>query len=159
MWPCDEAVIAQAIPLIRAFEGFKSAPYLCPAGIPTIGYGSTAYPDGRSVTLKDPAITNEQGEALLFGSAAKKWNSIKGAIKNPPSVCQAAAMLSLAYNIGVSAFRASTVLRLFNDNDIAGAASAFLMWDKITKDGKTIVSDGLRRRRESERDLFLSPAP
>jgi GH24 family phage-related lysozyme (muramidase) len=46
-----------AAALCRRFEGFFSHPYLCPAGVPTIGYGATYYEDGRKVTLRDPPIT------------------------------------------------------------------------------------------------------
>jgi len=53
------------IEMIKSFEGFRSAPYKCPAGIPTIGYGATFYPDGKKVTMADKAITEQEGTALL----------------------------------------------------------------------------------------------
>ncbi|HEX3672669.1 MAG TPA: glycoside hydrolase family protein [Rhizomicrobium sp.] len=69
---------------------------------------------------------------------------------------QAAAMLSLAYNIGTGAFQGSTVLRKFNAGDIAAAADAFLMWDKGTVNGQKTVIPGLLNRRTQERTLFLT---
>jgi lysozyme len=61
-------------------------------------------------------------------------------------------MLSLAYNIGPGAFSGSSVLKRFNQGDMQGAADAFLMWNK----GGGKVLKGLTRRREAERELFLS---
>jgi lysozyme len=55
-----------AASLCRQFEGFRSKPYLCPAGIATIGYGSTYYADKRKVTLEDPPMSQEEAHALLM---------------------------------------------------------------------------------------------
>ena len=55
-----------AIALIKRFEGFRAKPYLCPAGIPTIGYGATFYEDGSKVKLIDPAITEPRAVELLM---------------------------------------------------------------------------------------------
>ena len=51
--------------LCRRFEGFRSKPYLCPAGIPTIGIGSTRYENGQRVTLAERPSTVERAEELL----------------------------------------------------------------------------------------------
>jgi len=53
------------IDLIKVFEGFRSAPYKCPAGIPTIGYGATFYPNGKKVTMADKSITEAEAVDLL----------------------------------------------------------------------------------------------
>ena len=55
----------EAVDLIKHFEGLRLTPYLCSAGVPTIGYGSTFYEDGRKVSLQDPPITKERAEELL----------------------------------------------------------------------------------------------
>jgi lysozyme len=65
-------------------------------------------------------------------------------------------MLSLTYNIGITAFRCSTVLAKFNVGDIAAAAEAFLMWDKATVNGQLTVVPGLYNRRVQERTIFLT---
>ena len=65
-------MIQKAIDLIKSFEGFYSKPYLCPAGIPTIGYGTIRYEDGRRVTLKDSPITKERAEQLLMYEVNKE---------------------------------------------------------------------------------------
>ena len=53
------------IEIIKSMEGFRSAPYKCPAGIPTIGYGATFYPNGTKVTMSDTPITEVHGTDLL----------------------------------------------------------------------------------------------
>ena len=53
------------IDIIKRWEGFRPKPYLCPAGIPTIGYGTTVYPNGRKVTLQDKAITEQVADQYL----------------------------------------------------------------------------------------------
>ena len=53
------------INLIKAFEGFSSKSYMCPALVCTIGYGMTYYPDGRRVKLTDPPIDEVMATNLL----------------------------------------------------------------------------------------------
>lgn len=60
----------KGLDLIKAFEGLSLKPYLCPAGIPTIGYGSTFYEDGTKVTLKDKAITEARATKMLLHEVA-----------------------------------------------------------------------------------------
>jgi lysozyme len=55
-----------AAEVIKEFEGFESKPYLCPANVPTIGYGNTMYPNGERVTMDDPEITEEQATEMLW---------------------------------------------------------------------------------------------
>jgi lysozyme len=151
IWPKDGAVCAAAADLIAPFEGFKPKPYLCPANVWTIGYGTTVYPDGRRVGPHDPPIDKAKALALLQADVGKRWSDLKRSLHRPPTIYQAAAMLSLAYNIGVGAFAGSSVCTAFNAGDIAAAASAFLRWNKI----KGRVSAGLTARRQAERKLFL----
>ena len=155
-WPGDTAVFPFCMPIIKQFEGFRAAPYKDSAGIPTIGYGTISYPDGSKVTMSDPAITEDEATSFLSFQMSKKSGAIAPMLQRPASLHQAAAMLSLTYNIGSSAFQGSTVLRKFNAGDIAGAADAFLMWDKATVDGQHVVVDGLHNRRVAERAIFLT---
>ena len=55
----------EGVKLIKSFEGFQSKPYKCPAGVPTIGYGATFYPNGKKVTMTDRAITEQEATDLL----------------------------------------------------------------------------------------------
>ena len=54
--------------IVRRFEGFRASPYLCPAGVPTIGYGSTRYEDGSKVSLTDPPITQERADQIMLST-------------------------------------------------------------------------------------------
>jgi lysozyme len=144
------------MPIIKQFEGFNQNPYLDSVKKPTIGYGTIEYPDGKAVTMNDPAVTAEQAEGFLSFEMSKKSAAIAPLLQQPATLHQAAAMLSLTYNIGVGAFQGSTVLRDFNAGNIPGAADAFLMWDKGTEDGQKVVIPGLHNRRVQERTIFLT---
>lgn len=155
-WPGDDAVFPFCLPLIKKFEGFRGAPYKDSAGIPTIGYGTICYPNGIAVAMTDKPLTEEDATACLCDQVERKSKAVAAMLQKKASLHQAAAMLSLTYNIGTGAFQSSSVLKRFNLGDIAGAADAFLMWDKATVDGQHVVIDGLHKRREAERAIFLT---
>ena len=142
--------------LIKRFEGFEPSAYIDPVGILTIGYGTTAAA-GVGITPKiGMKITEAEAAKYLMLALDKFWASIAPAITAPINENERAAFLSLAYNIGPTAFRGSSALRKFNAGDKSGAASAILLWNKGTVNGKKVVLKGLVSRREAERALFLS---
>ena len=155
-WPGDNAVFPLCTTLLKQFEGFRASPYLDSVGVPTIGYGTIQYPGGEAVQMSDPAITEPQGIQFLDYQLSLKSQVIAPRFQRPVSLHQGAAMLSLTYNIGSGAFGTSSVLRKFNAGDIAGAADAFLLWDKGTVDGQLVVIPGLLKRRQAERTYFLT---
>lgn len=155
-WPGDDAVIPVSMPLIKQFEGFRGTPYKDSAGIPTIGYGTILYPTGKAVTMADKPVSETDASGFLAFQMGLKAKQIAPMLQKPASLHQAAAMLSLTYNIGSAAFQSSSVLKKFNAGDIAGAADAFLMWDKATVDGQHVVIQGLHNRRVAERAVFLT---
>ena len=137
-----------AIDLIKKFESFSSKPYLCPAHIPTIGYGCTVYPDGRKVTMNDEPITKEKAEALLLDYVI---NKILPNIRDLDLTDnQQAALCSLIYNIGWGAFAKSKCYKGIKNKDWE---LVFANWDWIKGGGK--VLKGLVKRREEERFLFF----
>ena len=77
-----------AASLARRFEGLYLTPYLCPAGVPTVGYGATYYEDGGHVQLTDPPITLERAEAMNATNARLHWEltRIWGVIDADPAV-------------------------------------------------------------------------
>lgn len=156
-WPGDTAVFPFCMLLIKKFEGFRAAPYKDSAGIPTIGYGTILYPTGKAVTMTDKPVTDDAATGFLSYQMSLKSKAIAPMLQKLASLHQAAAMLSLTYNIGTAAFQSSSVLRKFNLGDIQGAADAFLMWDKATVDGQCVVIEGLHNRRIAERTIFLTP--
>lgn len=142
----------KGLELIKDFEGFSSTSYLCVAGIPTIGFGNTFYEDGRKVKLGEQ-ISKTDALKLLEVIANRDFaDKIFPSIKVPVTQSQFDAMVSLAYNIGVGAFLKSTLLKKVNAGDFTGAGEEFLRWNKAN--GKEVL--GLTRRREREKQLFLS---
>jgi len=140
------------VDLVKEFEGCKLRAYKCPAGVWTIGYGTTA----RAGVGIEPAagmeITEAEAEYYLQKSLEKFSTEIAGAITKPINENEFGAFVSLAYNVG-NAFKRSSALRHFNAGDKVKAANAMLLWNKAG--GKVLA--GLVRRREAERKLFLTP--
>lgn len=144
------------IDLIKSFEGLYLKAYLDPIGIPTIGYGTIEYPDGRRVTMSDPGISEDDAVRYLQFEVDKKASEIEDLIKIQISDNEFAALASFAYNVGTGALGKSTLLRLLNANeDRLKIADQFLRWNKAG--GKELP--GLTRRRQAERSLFLQPTP
>lgn len=138
------------------FEGFRSRPYLCPANKPTIGYGTTRYKNGRKVTLNDPQITQEAAYDLLVYFMDKCGQDIKLLLKHELNDYQFSALCSFVYNIGITQFKTSSVLRLINENpNNTAIRDRFLRWNKITIDGKKVFLQGLYNRRIAEADLYF----
>ncbi len=143
----------EALDLIKEFEGFRSKAYKDAVGIWTIGYGTTAMAGVGIEPKAGMVITEAQALAYLDAAVAKFEHNVTKVLKRPANENEYGAMVSLAYNIGPSAFAKSSVLRLFNDGDKDGAGAAFLLWNKAG--GKVLA--GLTRRRKAERALFLKP--
>ena len=138
--------------VVRQYEGFSEKPYLCPAGVPTIGYGATRYEDGRRVQMTDPPIDKARAEAMLQAMLEGFAAEVERCL-GPTTVAQHEfdALVSFAYNVGAVALAGSTLMRKLRAGDRAGAAEEFLRWDKAG--GQTLL--GLTARRKKERALFL----
>ncbi len=144
----------EGIALIKGFEGCRLTAYPDPGtgGSPwTIGYGWTLPVDGKPVR---PGMTIDQATAdrLLKTGLVSYENDVLKIVKVKLTQGQFDALVSLAYNIGSRVLSTSTLLKKLNAGDIKGAADEFLRWNKAG--GK--VLNGLTRRREAERALFLS---
>lgn len=137
--------------LIKSFEGLKLSPYLDSVKIPTIGYGTTFYEDGRKVSLQDPQITEARAEQLLATHLSTFAAKVEKMVTAPLTDNQFAALCSFAYNCGPANLAASTLLKKLNKQDYAGAAAEFEKWNKAG--GKVLA--GLTRRRQAEKALFL----
>lgn len=141
------------IDLVKRFEGLRTTAYRDSAGVWTIGYGTTARAGVGIDPVEGMTITEAEAEYYLQKGLEKFSVEITGAITRPINENEFGAFVSLAYNIGTHAFKRSTALRKFNEGDKRGAANAMLMWRRAG--GR--VLDGLVRRREAERTLFLTP--
>ena len=133
--------------LIQQFEGCKLTAYLCPAGVWTIGWGSTGIGVSKGVTwTQAEADERYKKDIAFFKTGVKKLVTV------PINNNQLEALTSFAYNLGLGALKESTLLKYLNKGDYQAAANQFLRWDKAG--GKVLA--GLTRRRTAERNLFLS---
>jgi lysozyme len=143
-----------AADLCRFFEGFSSKPYICPAGYPTIGYGTVYKPDGTKVTMQDAPISRELANDWLMREL--EHNYMAGVLKASPTLITnqrlLAAITDFAYNLGVGRYRASTLKRRVDSNDLLGMETELRKW--VRGGGK--VLPGLVKRRQAEIDLFRS---
>ena len=147
---------------LAEFESFVSKPYKDIAGIWTIGYGNTYYPDGTSVKSTDTPLTLEQAVELKTEIVNRDFaggvnimlaDEIEQGLINQN---QFDAVVCLAYNIGVNALQGSSVIRNIKNGNLIAAADSFRPWNKAKVKGKRVVVKGLVNRREIERTLFLS---
>jgi lysozyme len=144
----------KGLDLIKKFEGFSAKPYLCPAGVPTIGYGATYYTNGTKVTMNDAPISEEWAEQLLSNMVHTYEKAVTSLVIPHISQNQFDALTSFAYNVGVTNFRKSTLLRLINKNpDNPEIANQFMKW--VRGGGKVI--NGLIKRRQIESKLYFTP--
>ena len=142
----------KGIELIKKYEGFRSKAYLCPAGVPTIGYGATYYPGGRRVTMNDKPISETDAEFLLKNMLGNYEAGVNRYVRVYLNQNQYDALVSFAYNLGNGALQKSTLLKRINadpnDKDIK---RQFRKW--VRAGGR--VLKGLQRRREEELNLYF----
>lgn len=139
----------RAIDIIRQFDGLRLTPYLCPSGVPTIGYGHTA-----GVRMSSPPITEAEAVELLAGDLDRYERGVGEAVKIPLAQNEFDALVCLTFNIGIGALRTSTLLRHLNAGDRATAAAEFRKWNKGRKGGQLVVMPGLVARRAAGQILF-----
>jgi len=133
------------------FEGFSARPYRDPAGVWTIGYGSTRDQLGHPITAHTPAITKVIAEGLMRRDLTAAATEVSADVHVPMTDEERAALIDLIYNIGSGAFKGSTLLRKLNAGDYDGASLEFLRWNQA---GGHVLA-GLVRRRAAERAEFL----
>lgn len=146
-WPAPWAAVA----LLALAESLRLKAYLCPAGVWTIGWGET---EG---VVPGMVWTKPHADERLCQELTRYVGAIRKLCKAAPNDNQLGAFLSLAYNIGLTAFKKSTVLRQYNLGNYAAAARAFALWNKATIKGKKTELAGLTSRRAAEAALFLQP--
>jgi GH24 family phage-related lysozyme (muramidase) len=138
--------------LIKEFEGCKLTAYICPAGVWTIGIGSTRYSDGSAVK-RGQTLANEEAALLLLSKTLASYEHAVNAIKVDLTQNEFDALVSLTYNIGARNLANSTLVKMLKaGNPKSEIAKQFLRWNKAG--GKPLA--GLTRRRNAEAELFLS---
>jgi lysozyme len=135
------------VALVKEFEGCELKAYRCPAGVLTVGYGST----GTHVH-EGQEIDEITADAYLRKDLEVAEKCIAACVNVALTQGQFDALCSFVFNLGCGAFRKSTLLRKLNDGDDVGAADEFQRWSKAG--GKELP--GLVRRRKAEKELFLS---
>jgi GH24 family phage-related lysozyme (muramidase) len=142
----------RGLKLIKEFEGCKLKAYQCPAGVWTIGIGSTHYGDGTPVT-KNRTLPNEGAAIALLAATIGQYEKAVNATGVELTQNEYDALVCLCYNIGAGNFFKSTLVKMLKaGDDKAEIAKQFLRWDKAG--GKPLA--GLTRRRNAEAELFLS---
>ena len=151
--------------LIEGHEADKLTVYQDEGGLWTVGRGHLIkpgerfYPYGGSMTVTNTGqrtITQAESDELFANDLAPARNDVANKVRAPITDNQRAALVSLRFNIGTGNFGSSTLLKLLNAGDIAGAADQFLVWKKVRKNGVLVDSAGLLKRRTQERALFLA---
>lgn len=143
-------VSPSGVDLICNFEGLRLKAYDDGVGVWTIGYGTTKYPNGIRVKKGD-TCTLEQAKAYMQNDLKAFEQTVNNTVKVPVSQNQFDALVSLAYNIGSTAFKNSTLVRQLNEGNYKAAANQFNVW--VNAGGKRM--QGLVNRRAAERTLFL----
>lgn len=140
------------IKLVEEFEGLFLKPYLCPAGIATIGLGSTYYENGKRVSLKDAPITKERAYELFRNTLKQYEKDVDTLTRDDINQNQFDALVDFAYNCGVGNLRSSTLLKkVNNDPNDPNIATEFNKWNRAG--GK--ILKGLVRRRQAEVQLYF----
>lgn len=139
--------------LLRRFEGVFLKPYLCPAGVPTIGAGATTYEDGTRVRMSDPPLTMQEADSLLEFHAL---NHLKAVVKISPLLAdhreRHVGIGDFAYNLGTTRYKASTLRKRVEAEDWEGAADEMMKW--VWGGGKKLP--GLVKRRTVDANLLLT---
>jgi GH24 family phage-related lysozyme (muramidase) len=145
---------ADAIALIKEAEGCELKAYLCPAGVPTIGYGHTKTVSKNDVKRRK-TITEDEAERLLKADLAEYEAGVARLVKVPLTDDQFGALVSFAYNLGVGALGSSTLLKRINSKaSLADIERAWVQWDKGRVNGVLKPLAGLTKRRKAEFALF-----
>ena len=139
-----------AVDLCKHFEGFKSKPYLCPAGVPTIGYGATYYTNGSRVSLDDQPITKDQASSLLLHELQNTY--LPGVLRLCPILAmdnkKLNAIVDFSFNLGLGRLQTSTLRRKINAKEWEGAKIELSRW--VRAGGKILPGLVARRRAEIE---------
>ena len=135
---------AEGVALIKKFEGCELESYICPAGVWTIGYGTT-----KNV-VEGMRITENQAEELLKKDLKTFEEEIERLVEVPLSQCQFDSLVAWTYNLGATNLKNSTLLKVLNRAEHDEVPIQIKRWNKANGE----VLKGLVRRREAEALLY-----
>lgn len=145
---------------IKLDEGFESKPYKCPAGVWTIGYGTTRYPNGKKVTENDIAITKDVAEVYLIEHLKKVETIVDSLCRDDLNQNQFDAICDFVYNAGTSYIDKKGIKRLYNlfkhINNYMTKGELTKYWSNLAITGGGKKLNGLIKRRKFEVDLYFS---
>ncbi len=144
-----DCAVSLVKPFVEMEEGNRLTAYQDLTGTWTIGYGHTV-----GVT-PGMTITQAQADAMLAMDLLTFASGLSSLFTVVPSVSQFAAMISLAYNIGLGAFKGSSVRKAHNAGNVQTAAADFLLWDKAHVNGQLVELPVLLARRKAESAMYL----
>lgn len=141
-----------AIDLAQFFEGFEPLPYLCPARVPSIGFGSTVYPNGKKVTLQDKPVTRAQATSMMVWELE---HSMAATLRLCPVLLSVreewlGAIVDFTYNLGSGRLQQSTLRRKINARDWKAVPAELNKWVF----GGGVKLPGLVLRRKAEAAFF-----
>jgi lysozyme len=157
--PVQHKIPLSALEIIKHFEGLSLTPYICSAGVPTIGLGTTVYPDGQRVKLSDSPITEQQAQEYLELEINKRivprlsetvpyWNSMTNN--------QRAALISFAYNLGENFMVVKSGFTTIQQQLKTKNWDSIPETLKLYRNPGTASEPGLLRRRQEEGLLWQS---
>ena len=141
----------EAVKCIKFFESFSSSVYLCPSNYFTIAFGAIYGLDGNRVQRDHRDVTEEEGDFLLRRDLKRTEVAVARLVKQPLTINQFSACVSLVFNIGSGNFQKSQIRMRLNRREYLGAADIWWQWRK----GGGRILAGLVKRREIEKQLFL----
>lgn len=169
-----QAIHPLAAEIIKHYESLHDGdlsriglqPKMCPAGIWTVGWGHALRSADGTRFLKGekdkaeayrryPEMAEAQADALLSDDLARFAPAVDKLVSVDISSEMRGALVSFTYNVGEENLKTSTLLRLLNAGDYAGASEQFAVWNKGTVNGKRQELKGLTKRRHAEMLLFL----
>jgi GH24 family phage-related lysozyme (muramidase) len=150
--PTTGHINVAGLALIKHFEGLRTTAYQDAVGVWTIGYGHTSMA-GPPPVYPGMVITAAEAETILQQDLDIFERGVSQGLTIATHENSFSALVSFAFNVGLTAYRNSTLRTKHNAGDTAGAATEFLRW--VYGDGQ--VLPGLVRRRQAERDLYLKP--
>jgi len=142
----------KGMPIIRKYEGLRLRAYICPAGLPTIGYGATFYENGSRVQMGD-VITIDRADKLLHLQVKLFADEVKRIVKSELDENMLGALTSFCFNVGGARFASSTLAKKANANpNDPTIRNEFMRWTR----GGGKVLQGLVKRREEEANLYYA---
>jgi lysozyme len=142
----------RGIAIIRKYEGLKLQAYICPSGLPTIGFGATFYENSTRVQLGD-RISRDRADQLLMFQVKLFADEVRRMVKSNINENQLGALVSFCFNVGGAAFAKSTLARKVNANPSDPTIrNEFMRWTR----GGGKVLPGLVKRREEEANLYYA---